>query len=220
MTEKPLALIAASLIWASLGCAQELLPARKVSNHELHSDHDPAVLIKLPASATYIGARRWTLYDVADCEVHVFVEADEKKHVQRLYWIQFEGYIESKPDARYDYSNDPVTEIDGRPFHVRARASAKNPTPRAGSDQEQVCRLVAERGYSLPYVSINVRLVNLFAQDRKELMVIYAEDMVPTGLSPADVASGGRAETRWPELESQIIEAAKDRIRFEWSDGR
>lgn len=217
MAAKWIAFVASSLIGA-FACAQELAPERKVSGHELHSDRDPAVRIGFPAEAVYVGAHRWTLYDVADCEVHVFVEADHTKRVQRLYWIQFEGYVPGKPEAHYDYSSDAVTDFGGRPFHVRAAASRKNPAPRPGSDQEQVYRLLSERGYSLPDDSLNVRLVNVFAGKRKELMVIYAEDLAPTGLAPADLAKGGKAEASWAAFEARVIEAARNRIRIQWQD--
>ena len=32
--------------------------------------------IRLPESVQYVGADRWVLYDIADCELHAFVEAD------------------------------------------------------------------------------------------------------------------------------------------------
>ena len=38
----------------------------------------------------YVGADRWVLYGIADCELHAFVEADQRKNVQSLYWVQFE----------------------------------------------------------------------------------------------------------------------------------
>jgi hypothetical protein len=208
----------ALLLAASFSWAQSLVPERDVVGHQIRSARNPAVRIELPAAATYIGAHRWTLYDVADCELHVFVEADETRRVRRLYWIQFEGFVPTKPDSRYTYSNDAVTDFAGRPFHVRAAASERNANPRPGSDLEQVQRLVRERGYSLPDAWINVRLVNLFEQNRKELMLIFAEDMTPTGLTPADVNKGGKAEAQWPALEKQIIEAATQRMRIEWQD--
>jgi hypothetical protein len=32
-----------------------------------------------------VDANRWIFYDLADCELHVFVEADANKIVQRFY---------------------------------------------------------------------------------------------------------------------------------------
>src|SRR5215467_8101544 len=76
-------------------------PERKVESNTILSERDPQVCIQLPKPAQYVGADRWELYGVADCEVHAFVESDAQKNVQRLYWIQFEGYLPTKPTAKY-----------------------------------------------------------------------------------------------------------------------
>lgn len=212
---------AAILLFSSkLAFAQNATPERHVEGQTVISARQPAVLITLPAQARYVGAHRWTLYDIADCELHVFVEADEAKKVQRLYWIQFEGYIPSRPDLRYDYSADTVIEFAGRKFFVNSSFGDPNRKPRSGSDLEQVQRLIREKGYTLGDRSINVRLVNLFEDNRRELMIIYAEDMKPTGFTPEDLSSGGRAEKQWPEIQRQLLENAKARIALEWRPER
>jgi hypothetical protein len=66
---------------------------------------------------------------------------------------------------------------------------------------------------------MNVRLVNLFEERRKELMIIYAEDMKPTGLTPADLKAGGGGEKQWPEIQDELLENAKARINLEWTPG-
>ncbi len=74
------------------------LPTRSVEASTLTSERDPSVRIELPKQVRYVGADRWILYGIADAEIHVFVEADERKHVRRLYWIQFEGYLPTRPE--------------------------------------------------------------------------------------------------------------------------
>jgi hypothetical protein len=66
-------------------------PERQVQANVLTSERDPKIRIKLPSSVQYVGADRWPLFDLADCELHVFVEATAQKRVQRLYWLQFEA---------------------------------------------------------------------------------------------------------------------------------
>jgi len=73
---------------------------RKVEGNAIISESDPKVRIELPKSVQYVGADRWVLYGIADYELHAFVEADERKNVQRLYWVQFEGYIPTKPKLK------------------------------------------------------------------------------------------------------------------------
>jgi len=59
-------------------------PERKVQGTTLASTHDPALQITLPATAHYLGAARWKLYDVADAELHVFVDADQEAKWETL----------------------------------------------------------------------------------------------------------------------------------------
>jgi hypothetical protein len=72
---------------------QPVAPERKVEPSAVLSARDPNVRVRFPQSAQYVGADRWNLYDIADCELHAFVDSDAQKNVQRLYWVQFEGYL-------------------------------------------------------------------------------------------------------------------------------
>ena len=78
-----------------------LKPIRTVESQTVTSTRDPAVKITVPKEARYAGADRWILFGVADCEIHVYFEADANKQIKRVYWIQFEGYLPSKPNLRY-----------------------------------------------------------------------------------------------------------------------
>lgn len=60
-----------------------------------------------------------------------------------------------------------------------------------------------------------VRLVHLpDAQKRKELMVIYGEDLAPTGFSAAQLGEHGAAHDRWPAIEKALIERVQSRVTF------
>ena len=100
--------------------AQDMPLLRIATDNAVSSSLDPIGTVSVPHGARYIGGSRWLLFDTADCEVHVFVDADAAKNVVRLYWIQFEAYLPSKPDARYGYSGQ-TTELGGRSFFVRTR---------------------------------------------------------------------------------------------------
>src|SRR5512144_1322411 len=96
----------ALLAFTHAAAAAEKTPERVVHGSTITSQHDPAVEIRLPRAARYAGAARWDLYGIRDAELHVFVEADAQKRVQRLYWVQFEHYL---PDNSYTY-NYPFAE--------------------------------------------------------------------------------------------------------------
>ena len=194
----------------------ETLPSeRKVESNSVVSTRDPNIKIDVPASAHYVGADRWHLFGVADCEVHVFIQADEKKTVQSFYWIQFEGYLPEKPDQRYDYTKDREMVIDGLEFRLKARFGPTSEKPKAGSDLAHVLELIAGGGYKLPAYMMNVRLVYLpDSSRRKELMVIYAEDLASTGYSSTDPMAGEKVRPEWAGIEGALIERAKKQIRF------
>jgi len=204
------------LAWFALGSAgaAEKIPERVVNGNTITSGRDPALRIELPQAAQYVGNSRWNLYDVADCELHVFVEADERKLVQRLYWIQFEAYLPSNTH-RYNYKFEEKLTHAGLEFDVRPRFGATNNPGKPGSDLEHVMALLAKGGFRAPAEMMNVRLVYLPDADRrKELMLIYAEDLAPTGSTEAELLAP-EGQARWQDLKPGLIKRALENIRIE-----
>jgi hypothetical protein len=75
--------------------------------------------------------------------------------------------------------------------------------------------LLEAQGYTFPSDTVNVRFVELLdAAARKELMIIYLEDLSPTGLTAADLMPGGNGESQWPTIERGIIERAQQKIKL------
>lgn len=190
-------------------------PERTVSGHSVISTHDPKMRIDLPASAQYVGADRWLLLGFDDCEMHLFVDADADKRIQRLYWVQFEAYIPSRPELHHDYSKSRQITINGVDFYLDTWVqNADEPTDK-DSDGDHERRLLAAKGYQRPANGMYVRLVHLpDAQKRKELMVIYGEDLAPTGFTAAQLDKGGAAHDRWPDIEKALIERAREHVSF------
>jgi hypothetical protein len=180
------------------------------------SDHDPKVRIALPKSAQYVGADRWVLYDMADCELHAFVDADARKNVQRLYWVQFEAYLPSRPELKHTYDSPRHAELGGLDFYVDTWVRATDEPTRAGSDLEHILALIRAKGYRVPAGMMYVRLVHLLDETkRKELMIIYAEDLAPTGFTAAELQKGGKAYDQWPALEKPLVERAEQKVVIE-----
>jgi hypothetical protein len=207
--------IALAVIVTSAVAAQTLAPDRTVQGSSILSTHDPHIEIQLPSSAIYIGADRWPLYDVADCELHAFVDADPNKNVRNLYWVQFEGYLPTKPDSHYTYDSPRHIQIGGLDFFVDTWVRADGEQTRSGSDREHIEAHIHAHGYKMPAGMMYVRLVHLLdEQKRKELMIIYGEDLAPTGFTTADLQPNGKAYSHWPELEQDLIERAKQKIQI------
>ncbi len=176
---------------------------------------EPALTIRVPANANYVGGERFTLYGVADCEIHVFVEADAAKRIQRFYWVQFESYLPSRPDARYDYGeSDRRMDLWGAAAWVRPFLANTTREGRPGSDSEHVRAILTRAGYVAPPQLLAVRLVRLLddpggtGYGRRELMLIYAEDLAPSGVAADQLTTDGRPNARFTALEGPLIERA------------
>jgi hypothetical protein len=208
----------ALLLIFCIGCAtaQTRAPERQVSESTITSTHDPALRITLPTSVRYVGADRWHLYNIADCELHAFVEADGQNRVRKLYWVQFESYLPSRPDLHHSYDSPRHTAIGGLDFYVDTWVRANGAPSQAGSDREHIEALIRGKGFKMPANMAYVRLVHLLDdQKRKELMIIYGEDLAPTGLTAADLDEHGKAHDRWPDIEKGVIERAQSSIHLQ-----
>jgi len=189
-------------------------PEREVKGNRVISTSAPAIEIQVPRSAVYLGAERWDLYDVADCELHLFVEAYPDKTVKAMYWIQFEAYLPTN-EHTYDYSEDEPVTFGGRPFWKSSNFGPTNNTPRAGGDGERTRQMLSRAGYKLPAERMSVRLVHLVDESRrKELMVIYAEDLAPSGYTAAQLRDGNEPRPEWKAVEQGLVERAMSRIKL------
>lgn len=212
------------ILTALVATAPVAAPERIVAKNRVVSLADPAATVLVPRSAVYVGGDRWPLYDVADCEVHVFVEADTQKRVRRYYWIQFEQYLPTQPDAIYDYSSavNVRQTIWGETWWRRARFGSTSETPQAGSDLERVYALITKAGYSLPADIINVRMVHFIddpndgGKGRKELLLFYAEDMADVGATTSDFIADNKVNAKWAPVEKALVERAIKRFRVRW----
>jgi hypothetical protein len=191
-------------------------PERRVEDNVIISERNPKVRIELPKSIQYVGADRWVLYDMADCELHAFVEVDRQQKVERLYWVQFEGYLPTKPKLKHQYDSPRHATIGGWDFYVDTWTGTNEDKVTAGSDTEHIEALIRAHGYKMPAGMMSVRLVHLLDEEkRKELMIIYGEDLSPTGFTAADLKEGGKAYDQWPAIEKGLIERAEKKITIE-----
>lgn len=203
----------AALALTLTATGQDLAPERTVEGTTITSTRDPAIQIKLPASAQFLGADRWELYTACDAEIHVFVEAGPDKRVQRLYWVQFEQYL-PKNDYTYDYTFEEKLTHAGLVFDVTPNFRRTSLESRPGSDREHVIAMLTKHGYSLPPETMSVRLVNLLDQSRrKELMIIYSEDLAASGNTVQDLKRHKR--TKWPAVKDALIGRALERIQLD-----
>ena len=195
-------------------------PMRAVDGASLSSPYQPDARIRVPDEAVYIGAQRWALYDAVDAEMHLFVEAGEDRIVDRLYWIQFEAYLPSLPNAEYDFHR---SDLERRPlgdadFFVRARfGEGDSDEPEPGSDNAMMRAVLADAGYALPDETINATMKHILDPDdpREELMIIYIEDLEPTGSTMSEIIETRLEGPLWAGLSQGVLDRAQARISVE-----
>ncbi len=185
---------------------------RTVSGSDLISDHDPAVVLRFDPAFRYLGGQKFILYGVADAEQHFFVETTADGQLKSLYWVQYEAYLPGK-SYTYDYDDSPLRlTLGGYEFYTDTEVVGLDPDRkrRRGTDGALARQFLAGRGYELPNDFAYARLVYLTDESRrKELMIIFIDDLAPRGLSAAALGEGGADAARRPEVERAHL----DRIR-------
>jgi homoserine O-acetyltransferase len=217
------------LVFAAAG-ARAAEPERVVSGRTLVSVTAPAVRIQLPEAFRYVGGQRFVLYDVADAEQHLFVDAGANGLVRRLYWLQFEAYLPGKGES-YEYEGETVL-VGPLGFVSNQAARSTTTAPRPGSDGARMRALLAEEKLRLPPAMLWQRLVHLPDEGRRrELMILYME-AAPNETAPLDgllQRAVGGLELTWlllepeaPELNARApddfnvaLETSKGRVRLE-----
>jgi hypothetical protein len=187
--------------------AQPLAPTRTVSGNVVTSQADPSVQIQVEPKAVYVGTARFVLFGTADCEIHLFVDADASKRIRRVYWIQFEAYLPTHPTLRYTtLSSYTPLEMSGLPFFQRARFGQSTDVPRADSDAEKAYALLKQYGYAFPAETMNVTYKHFFADMRKELLLMVIEDMSLANTTFAQLEQDGAVQPAWTPIAEQLKE--------------
>ena len=175
----------------------------------LRSEKLPAVAIRIDPAFKYVGATSFILYDLAHVEQHHFVVADKERHIERLLWFQFEGYLENN-ERTYRYSGMQTMTLKDLTFLHDADVLniEKDYAERPTSDSAHVVDYLKQNGYTLTGDAMFKRLVWLDSERRNELMIIYSEDLRSTGIRPSDLAREGPATAEWAEICRALHERA------------
>ncbi len=189
---------------------------RSVSDQDLISDRDPPIVLRFAPQYRYLGGQKFVLYGVADTEQHFFVEAGEDGRLVSFYWVQYEAYLPGKR-YRYDYDDSPLrTTLGGIEFYTDFEVVAVDPDRkrRRGTDGALMREFLAAEGYSLPDEFAYARLVYLTdATRKKELMIIFIDDLVRYGVDAATLeeeAGGGERRRAVERQHLERIEATLD----------
>ncbi|MBN8487949.1 MAG: hypothetical protein J0M20_09540 [Burkholderiales bacterium] len=200
----------ALLLSSQVARGQAPAPVRFVDGSTVVSQQDPAARIQVASTASYVGAVRFVLFGVADCEIHLYVDADAAKRIRRLYWVQFEAYLPGRPDLRYaPHPAFRPTELGGVPFYHRARFGRSADPIQPGSEAEHVLALLRAHGYVLPEETVNVTYKHFpDSSMRKELLMIVLEDMSLWGVTVAQLVQDGQVQPAWETVATRLLQQA------------
>jgi hypothetical protein len=206
----PVVLVATLLVSATATASAQAAP-HTVRDGRITSDMQPAIRIEFDTALTYVGSQRWPLYNVVQAEQHLFVHRTANG-VDRFLWVQFEQYLPTSK-GRYDYSGDAPLSAFGLPLRV-SRELWNMPTTekRPESDGAYARRMLREHGITLPAQMLSERFIYLpDSTNRRELMVIYAEDAMSLGASslPKEKLDALLADLERRALKSFAIERAR-----------
>jgi hypothetical protein len=197
------------------------VPATPAARIEANRIVNPAerLTVRLPKAAKYVGSERFNLYGVADAEVHVFAETDPGARLRKLYWVQFESYLPDAMTTGYNYADgNSRLVVRGTPTWVRAGPVSTDASGRPGSDREHVAAILEKAGIVIPKEVMNVRMVQLLddpqgtGKGKRELMVIYSEDLQPPGKTLAELTTDGKPNAAWKSMEQPLIERATSAV--------
>ena len=169
-------------------------------------------------SLKYVGTKSFNLNNIADVEVHLYVDANKNGRVNRLYWIHYERILpENQLPKRndgagpnlFDYSEDPYRDkIDGKEAFVRTYLYSIDlpekylkAVDKAGdSDGIRVMRLLHEKGYDLNTEIMQTRFVLVDKTKKKELMIMYFEALDQHDLTIESFGKEGQSSKEWKSV--------------------
>ncbi len=189
--------------------------SRTVSGSDLISTHDPAATLRFDSAYQHIGGQKFILYGNADTEQHFFVETTSEDKLKSVYWVQYEAYLPGQPFS-YDYDDSPLREtIDGFEFFIDTYVVEYDPNRRRrpGTDGALARQFLASKGYTFPPHFSYARLVYLTDETRKkELMIIFIDDLSEQGFSEQELDELTTDSPDWPTIEEGLLNRIRNTL--------
>jgi hypothetical protein len=173
----------------------EVAPLRSVEGQALVSRANPPIEVTVDGAFRYVGHVDFVIKEMAQAELHVFVDATPDKRVRRMIVMQFEGFL---PGQHHAYDS-PVTSprtVGGSVYDVTAwrydQAADAKANPK--SEASQTRQFLAARGYALPNAWQMGRFARTAGADlQHELLLFYFEPVEDSnGRGTAQLATSAR----------------------------
>jgi hypothetical protein len=184
---------------------------RTIENNVLVSEDTPAIKLKVDDRMEYAGRLQFVLYNVAEADIFVFAEGDEERRLKRWLLVQFEGFLENN-NHTYNYAMPTRITLGSHEYMVddyAANLKAMMEEEPADSDGAHVAALLQREGYTMPDDAIWSRFVRAIGEARrKELLIIYTEDLASLGLTASDLPTNVPLPQEYATLTEGVHERA------------
>ncbi|HEY3582136.1 MAG TPA: hypothetical protein VGK82_16385 [Pyrinomonadaceae bacterium] len=157
---------------------QQVKPVRTVKGQVLTSTSLPSIRLKFDKHFKYAGTQKFVLYGRSQAEQFFFVDTDQSGQIQRMYLVQFEGYLPNT-NATYDYAVTETVALNGQTYIANSE-SVPNVSAllkqEPESDAARAVTFLTNKGFHLPEALKYRRFVRLVDDaKRNEFILVYIE---------------------------------------------
>ena len=168
-------------------------PIRSVEHNVLVSS-DPPLRVSVETSLPFVGQQAYPLREIAEAKSFYFAASAHGK-ITRLFWAQFEAF-RPEVEGRYRYKLNSTTTLGGLEWRTDVACwspwIAEEEDP--GSDVGHDARFLRSLGLDPIRELIRLRCLRVLGADqRAEVLLIYAEDVSLHGFTCADEAAVANA---------------------------
>lgn len=207
-------------VWNQPPPPENITAEGKVTGQMLTSSRFPQVKLQFTPEFKYVGAQRFQLNEASDVEQHIWMEGANNHQAQRLFWVQYEGYLPNN-NYTFDYETQPLTvEHAGLQWkcNMTFMGSRRGDEGESLTDGARFRRFLRAKAVTLPDQYLQLRCFHLAADGREELMLIYLEDAEiteyarkprPIGPDKKIVRPPSRAEVR-----HALVRRFKERVQI------
>ena len=168
-------------------------PIRSV-DHNILVSSDPPLRVSVETSLPFVGQQAYPLREIANAETFYFA-ASAGGQIRRLFMVQFEAFRPAV-EGRYHYKLDSTTTLGGLEWRTDVAcwspwiAEEEDPA----SDVAHDARFLRSLGLTPIREMIRLRCLRVLGADqRAEVLLIYAEDVSLHGFTCADEAAVAKA---------------------------
>jgi hypothetical protein len=201
----------ARLALAFVLIAAPAAPIRTVHGNVLTSSDLPKLTLTLDKRFEYVGRAAFNIRNIADGERFVWVQADSFKHVQKLFIVQFEGFM---PDIDSTYRFELTNPVRLGSYDYRHNIwfwdNYANYLAHKSPDADSSYDLLRSKGYQLDAELAMSRFATIVGDDKRhELILFYIESLKVLGHKLEEFPEDKPASAEQKKIEQALDERSR-----------